>query len=1113
MRTPLAQPIALLVGFGLCLGALAAPLSLSQAPRGGASEPAPNIIVSVDNSSSMGSTGISQLKTALKATFSAANVPDNRIRLAWQSMHHCRGIPGSTTSCKGFNGIRPFSGQHRENFMDWVDSLKYSSGTPSHYVVDNAGKYLSETGLGANSPWAAIPGVQEAPVLSCRKAYNIFMTDGEWGHAWHEDELDTSGPDDKRIVRGGNADGTATTLPDGTAYSVDAGNMQTRLYRDTWGNAGLSTLSDLAFHYWSRDLQPDIPNNVAPTPRQQFPVQNFGTAAAPAVLDAYWNPRNNPATWQHMVNYSIGFKSAASWSGAPSWLGDTFTGLGPLIRGDVNWVTPFCNASVTGAGTQPCDGGTNYEKRDDARKAELWHMALNSRGRFIPAPDAQSLVDAFQGILNEIITDNLRGLVSIAVSSTQLRTDGLVYLAGFDSAKWSGQLSAHKLDAKTHAVSAAPTWEASTTLDAPSLNLSQRLILSHSDTSGIPFLWTSLNTEQKNHLKGGESDTIAQARLAYLRGDRTKEESQSGGTMRNRASRLGDIVNSNIWNTGKPARMAFEHNGHAQFRSQLATRPDTLYVGANDGMLHAFNAADGVERMAYVPRGVYSKLRAYTMPGYAHQYMVDGHPFTGDADISATSANNPAAQPDWRTILVASTGSGARGYFVLDVTDPTLLGTSSVLLDRTFASASSGDFAGSEDVGHIHAAPVLDDPIKGRSEQIVKLNNQRWAVVMGNGANSVNERPVLLIQYLDGDRSLLRIVAHSTTSQSNGLSAPRLIDVNGDGTMDIAYAGDLQGQLWKFNLTSADDSQWGVSVWDGSGATCKNTTTCQPLYVTTDGATPAKRQPITSAPLWIAHPLGGVQVMFGTGQNLQDSDPMNTGIQTLYAIWDKSSYDTQNGLTSSDTGAIGPSESRSILVQQSFTGAVTRTDPDTGATLSTEYSNSTAHPVKYSRTDVSAKRGWYLDYPLTGERVLTTPVRLPGNLAAIFSTVPTSGTAGESCDELGTNDPSRLTVLNMITGHPSPTPLFFSSDATMNMNNASSVKVASTEGVFLRGSQEKINVVSINNNAASKDGASPVDDKGWNCGTAPAGSKRELDCDRLHGPFPLGVRADWREVR
>jgi type IV pilus assembly protein PilY1 len=1084
-------PFALFVGLGLCTSAISTPLSLSQAPKGGASEPAPNIIVSVDNSSSMGSTGIAQLKTALKGTFSAANVPDNRIRLAWQSMHHCRGLPGSTSACKGFNGMRQFSGVHRTNFMSWVDSLAYSSGTPSHYVVDNAGKYLSETGLGANSPWAAIPGVQEAPVLSCRKSYNILMTDGEWGHAWHRDELDTSGPDGLRIVRGGNADGTATTLPDGTPYSVDATNMQTRLYRDTWGNAGLSTLSDLAFHYWSRDLQPAIPNNVVPTPRQQFPAQNFGTSAAPATLQPYWNPRNNPATWQHMVNYSIGFKSAASWSAAnatPTWQGDTFTGLGPLLRGEHNWDTPFCNAQISGPGTLPCDGDTNYEERGNARKAELWHMALNSRGRFIPAPDAQSLVDAFQGILKEIITDNLKGVVSIAASSSRLRADGQVYLAGFDSTGWSGQLRAHRIDARTLEVSATPAWDASTTLDASNLNLSQRLILTHSGTAPVPFVWASLSTDQKDLLKSGESDTIAQNRLAYLRGDRSKEESQSGGTMRNRTSRLGDIVNSNIWNTGKPARLGFEHLGHAAFRTQRATRPDTLYVGVNDGMLHAFNAVDGVERMAYVPRGVYSKLRAYTLPGYAHQYTVDGHPFTGDADISANGPNNPAATPNWRTILVGAPGAGARGFFVLDATDPTQFSTTSVLLDRTFASNSEDDFTGAADVGHIHATPVTADITTGRSEQIVKLNNQRWAVVVGNGANSVNERPVLLIQYLDGDRSLLRIVANSTTAQSNGLSAPRVVDINGDGMMDIAYAGDLRGQLWKFNLTNTNDAQWGVSAWDSAGSPCKDVSTCKPFFVATDAAMPANRQPITSAPLWMAHPQGGIQVMFGTGQNLQDTDPLNTRVQTLYSIWDKSTYTTENGLTSVDTGAIDAG--RGVLVQQSFTGAVTRTNPDTGVAEATDYSNSTSHPVTYSRTNAAAPRGWHLDFPLSGERVLNSPIRLPGNLAAIFSTVPTAGTEGESCEELGTSSPSRLTVLNMIHAQASPDPIFSSPDGTMNLNHASSAMVGSPEGVWFHGPGDVLRF---------------VHPKG-----GPAGPTDEED---LHPKFPQGVRADWREVR
>lgn len=239
----------LLAGSGQA--AVAAPLLLSQAPPTLSREPAPNIIVSVDNSTSMGSTGVAELRTALKTTFASSNLPDNQIRLAWQSMHGCNTIPGSSTSttgfCRGFNGMRRLAGQHRTNFFNWVDSIAIVRGTPSHFMMDNAGQYLSATGLGTNSPWAANPGVDEQPVLSCRRSYHILMTDGEYGHSWATGERDTSGPPGTRIVRGGNADGTETVLPDGTLYSVAASNTQTKLYRDTWGSSTLSTLSDLAF--------------------------------------------------------------------------------------------------------------------------------------------------------------------------------------------------------------------------------------------------------------------------------------------------------------------------------------------------------------------------------------------------------------------------------------------------------------------------------------------------------------------------------------------------------------------------------------------------------------------------------------------------------------------------------------------------------------------------------------------------------------------------------------------------------------------------------------------------------------------------------------------------
>lgn len=1075
----------------------AAQLNLAQSPPGAGREPSPNIIVSVDDSGSMGATGIATLKSALQQTFAETNVPDDRIRLAWQSMNRCRGIPSASTACGSLNGMRPLLGTHRSNFMTWVNTLTPNNGTPSHLMIDEAGKYLSRTDLGINSPWAATPGTQETPLLSCRKSFHIFMTDGGWNSAEAtntNNHVDTSGPDYQRITRGGNADGTAFTLPDGVQYAINSD--QTRLYRDSWGGTGLSTLSDLAFYYWSRDLQPGLTNNVRKSPKDQLPAENFGTTANPATLESYWNPRNNPATWQHMVNYTIGFNDAATWTGAPTFSGDTFAGLAPLIRGTSNWPSPFCGTGNNSA----CDGGTGYNARENERKVELWHAALNSRGRFVPAPNAAALVTAFQGILDDILTQTANPLVSIASSSSRLRTDGFAYVAGFNSERWSGDLGAYTIAAGTNVVSSTPTWTAASQLDAATFNVTNRLVLTtRSDTlAGTPFLFANLSNAQKTAIQGGDSATVGTNRVNYVRGDRTQEV-QSGGTLRRRDSRLGDIVNSNIWHTGRPLRMSFEHTGHAAFRNTFASRTAVLYVGANDGMLHAFNAATGQELMAYVPQGVYANLRGYTLTNYGHRFFVDGHPFTGDVDTSGSGTGN-GATPTWKTMLIGGLAGGGKGYFVLDVTNPVAFGSNPTTFAATGVVMDKTDGADA-DVGHIYSLPVVDAVTGTRAEQVVKLNNGRWAVIMGNGVNSTNERPVLLIQYLDGSKELLKIVANSTTGQSNGLSAPRLVDVNGDGKMDVAYAGDLQGNLWKFNLTQTTDSQWGVSNWSGGTTTCKNATNCAPLYVAQDGS--STRQPISAAPLWIAHPLGGVQVLFGTGRNLQDADRTSTSVQTIYSLWDKSTYTAPGGvLTAVDGNNI--TTGRSALVQQTVVGAVTSTA--SGAEAATDYYNTSENTIAYSRADNTAKRGWYLDLPASRERVLANPQLFEGQKTIIGSTVPKTGASGETCDFDTVTEDNWINVFNMISGAPSKTPVFSTTDTSMNLAKSTRTRFGSGEYISINKSDGNLDLISFVNSGGPGGGGGPPP----TCN--PAIQLCTVKKTLTTGTVP-GARADWREAR
>lgn len=996
---------------GLVVAALAlsptvygAPLALSQAPPGTASKaPAPNVIVSVDDSGSMGEEGMEALRNSLLNTFTAANVPDGSIRLAWQAMSGCYEIPSPGGFCQNQNAMKVLDSTHRQTFNEWVARLTYVDGTPSHRMYFNAGEYLRRQDLGVHSPWASVPGTTEEPVLSCRKSFNVFMTDGGWNQY-----TENMAP----LV--GNADGTSRTLPDSTAY--DTASNDTLPYRDTFGSTVLPTLSDLAFYYWATDLQPTIANDV-PKRMVRATDETFTSDGVTRAVSPYWNPRNDPATWQHMVTYTVGFNAAANWNfvATPRFGTDTWNGgdYPALMTGTTTWGDAI-------AGT---------------RLPELWHMALNGRGKFVPAPNADALTTAFKDILNSINADQSAQTTSLAGSSLTTRNDSVAYSAGYSGSAWTGYVAANTVTAGTGAFSTTSPWgtvpgsappknvTTATLLDATTFSPSTRLVLSHNGTTGIVWNWGNLTTAQQaamNTLNGAVT-TLGEDRLNYIRGDRTKEVS-AGGPFRNRESRQGDIVNSKVWFLGGKPNAGYTDSTYASFRSSKAARPSMLYVGGNDGMLHAFGASDGVEKLAYVPRGLHATLPELSSTSYSHRYYVDGSPFSGDVKIGT----------DWKTYLAGFLGAGGRGYFALDVTDPANFPTSNaqnlVVLDNTDPATLD------DDVGYITSEPVMDQSNLTFTQQITKLNDGRWALVMGNGYNSPNEQAVLLVQYLDGAKELLKIAAG--TAGGNGLSAPRLVDLNGDKIPDIAYAGDLKGNLWKFDLSSpaqaTTPNSWKVAF---NGL---------PLYVAAD-STP-KLQPITSAPVWLPHPNGGVMVIFGTGRNLTDADRSDTSRQSIYGIYDNTAVERSATNTVTLTGGTAITDGRLSLVGQSVGTTLAGTATDSGAKLW----NLSSNAVDYTGT--SAKRGWYLDLPESGERVLSNAQWFDGQLVDITSTVPAIGSnpLEETCTPSLASGRNYLNTMNAITGAAPKSQIYSYTAATVivgDPKNASRIETALRYGV------------------------------------------------------------------
>lgn len=620
-------------------------------------------------------------------------------------------------------------------------------------------------------------------------------------------------------------------------------------------------------------------------------------------------------------------------------------------------------------------------------------------------------------------------LSSLAASSRSNRQDSTLFASGYDPSGWSGWVTGFRVDGATLRVDAAGLWgdvpataataEAAARPARPHTTASlmdahdetwpaARLVLSaRTDgrtSTGISWEWTALSMAQQRALRTVDgvldrhpgAEARARDRMAHVRGDRSKEQSATpGGPLRARPSRQGDIVNSKLW------RVAARQG-----------RRSMLYVGGNDGMLHGFDAASGEEQIAYLPEGQHAKATMLTRPGYRHAYFVDGSPLSGDLYLGQRGGRDASRRS---TYLAGFPGAGGRGYFVLDVTDPDAFDAANaralVVLDIT---ATSGVTGMDHDIGHITGDPAVEPGDPSTSRQITRMNNGRWALVIGNGVNSTDERAVLLIQYLDKGKELVKIPTEvdRETGRGNGLATPRLIDLDGDGTPDLAYAGDLHGNLWKFDLGAANENGWKLA-FDGV-----------PLFVAKDPSEAALPQPITTAPVWKAHPAGGLMLAFGTGRALTVADRADRQVQTVYGIRD----DTPSGRRPGHgRGAVLTGRDR--LVTQTL-----RSDD-----AAQGFGTVSSHQVTY--TGSQGRDGWFLDLPVAGERVLQNPGWFEGDLIDIWSAVPaTSDDAGGSAVQ------RFLTTIDIIHG-AAPQSVLYLDAPSATSGQASRVETGASIGI------------------------------------------------------------------
>lgn len=616
--------------------------------------------------------------------------------------------------------------------------------------------------------------------------------------------------------------GTTITGPNGASYTF----TPTRPYLDNRSN----TLADVAMYYWKNDLRPDLKNDVPTT-----------TA--------------NPAFWQHMVTFgiSIGEKGVLN----PE------TDLPGLTDGTILW---------------PAPGNDLTANIDD-----LWHAAVNSRGEFIVASDADAFAKALTDALGQIASRS-GSAASLAANSTKLETGTTTFQAKYWSGSWKGDLSAFAVDPNTGNLAATPTWNASSQMPAwddrnimfydPSVNFNNAF---------KPFNYTNLNGTQRTQLNNSA------ALVNFIRGEKADEEAQ-GGAFRNRDGILGDIVNSQPVFVGAPnprlyGSASFSGSGsYSTFVLSNASRTPALYVGGNDGMLHGFNANTGAELFAFIPNSVIlNGLADLADPAYDHRYFVDG-------EIAVADVYDSTQGGSWKTILVGTLGRGGRTIFALDVTIPTSI---EFLWEKTFSDTGLGALGNN-----------LGQPV------IAQVSDGEWRVILGNGPNGDgHSAQLIMIDLLD--RAAAPVVVDTGETGDNGLSAVRAWDSDGDGFTDTVYAGDLRGNLWRFQNLDSTPTVSKVFTAERNGV----------------------RQPITAAPLTGKNPdTNELWVFFGTGQYLNQDDLTNKAVQSWYGL-------KENNAAITRTDLVG----RSILAEGVINGFGARVIEEGAA------------------ADFNGKDGWYID--------------------------------------------------------------------------------------------------------------------------------------------------------
>ncbi len=745
---------------------------------------------------------------------------------------------------------------------------------------------------------------------------------------------------------------TGPALVDGVCYPtaqsfppkppVSIAGCSTWPCTEVTGTAGGSqnSLADVAQYYYKTDLRPAMPDNVP--------------SAGP-------NPEDDNTPHQHMTTFAIALGVSGTLNFRPDYrsLATTTGDFADIRTGAKNW--PLW--------PDPLLDYTNSDNYNDPKSIDdYWHTAVNGRGSFFSANNPTSVVQGLGDALAKIDSVLASG-APIGTSTLQpVNGNNFAYATSYTSGTWDGDLQASTIDLLTGTPSAA-VWSAKALLDAKTFaacDIRQIYVMRGGSALGN-FTWNTdicpsgtpsgtlvtglsvaeqaffgpLNVSQLSqfpYMTDGTASTVLQQQEAqkpgnlvnFLRGQRGLEGFQTNSLtklFRLRESVLGDIVDSQPVFVQQPFA-SYQDQGYTGFKSNNAARTAMVYVGANDGMLHAFYATldpnpalnAGKEAWAVIPSSVLPNMYKLADQNYSrdgHQFYVDGTPVVGDICTGAC-----ALPADWKTILVGGLNAGGKGYYALDVTTPGVAPTPLWEFKLDLSQCPVTSAAAVNNTGDCNLGLSFGKPI------ITKLAGT-WVVIVTSGYNNVNGASngegggfLYVLNAATG-----KVIQKIATGVGDGSTPSGLAQINNfvdnvaiDNTTLRAYGGDVLGNMWRFEFTPSP-----TATLLGTAKDLSN-----------------NPQPITIRPE-LAELNGKPFVMFGTGELLGATDVTNAQIQSVYGLSDP-------------LGALTPmtrSDLRPMKVTQ--TG--------TGATATRTIACSVTGP-ECGRPD-----GWVLDLAEAGERV------------------------------------------------------------------------------------------------------------------------------------------------